>query len=62
MTKFAQANWNQDTFDGNGKSGITIDFSKFQVMVIDFLYLGGAGVRYGFVLNGVVLAKHLAIC
>jgi len=61
ITKFAQADWNQDTFDGNGKSGITIDFTKFQVMVLDFLYLGGAGVRYGFVLNGVVQWAHIYI-
>ena len=59
LTSVGQSSWNQDSFDGSGASGITIDFTKFQVFVIDFLYLGGAAVRFGFVLEGVVRWAHV---
>lgn len=37
-----QANWNQDKFDGTGKSGFNLDVSKAQIWWIDFeaLYVG----------------------
>lgn len=52
ITKITQANWNIDHLDGandaNNPSGVEILFDKFNVMVIDFLYLGGTAVRFGF--------------
>jgi len=48
VTYITQANWNIDKLDGTGPSGVTQDFTNFQVLVIDFLYLGGTAVRFGF--------------
>lgn len=31
-----------------------IDFSKFNVLVIQFLYLGGTAIRFGFIVNGLI--------
>lgn len=47
LIEIDQASWNVDTLDGTGPSGVTQDFSLFNVMVIDFLYLGGTAVRFG---------------
>lgn len=47
-----QANWNLDTMDGTGPSGITIDPTKTQILVIDFEWLGVGRVRMGFVIDG----------
>ncbi len=57
-TQIAQANWNIDTMDGNGASGITIDFTKAQILIIDFEWLGVGRVRMGFVVNGLVYYSH----
>lgn len=54
----AQANWNLDTMDGNGASGITLDFDKAQIFVIDFEWLGVGRVRTGFVVDGKVYYCH----
>jgi hypothetical protein len=47
LIEIDQASWNVDKLDGTGASGVTQDFSLFNVMVIDFLYLGGTAVRFG---------------
>jgi hypothetical protein len=39
-------------------SGVTLDLTKQQVMVLDFGWLGSAVVRWGFVLNGQVVIVH----
>jgi len=57
-TAVAQANWNLDTLDGNGRSGITIDWSKTQILFIDFEWLGVGRVRMGFVIDGKVYYCH----
>jgi len=46
--RFAQADWNVDKLDGSGKSGITLNPNNFTVFIMDFLYLGGTAVRFGF--------------
>jgi hypothetical protein len=48
----AQAAWNLDKMDGTGPSGITLDATKAQVMVIDLQYLGVGRVRVGFAVDG----------
>lgn len=53
-----QSEWNLDTLDGNGESGLTLDFSNFNVFVFDFLYLGGTTVRFGFFVNGGIVWVH----
>ena len=40
-TRIARANWNGDKLDGTGPSGITIDFTKFQTMVIEYNWFTG---------------------
>jgi len=53
-----QANWNVDKLDGTGKSGLTLDTSKTQILVIDLQALYVGRVRLGFDINGVVIWCH----
>lgn len=57
-TRIAQSNWNGDTFDGNGTSGITLDVSKTQILWTDIEWLGVGSVRVGFVIDGVFHVVH----
>lgn len=57
-TKVAQADWNLDTFDGTGASGITLDPTKSQILIIDFEWLGVGRVRMGWVVDGKVYYCH----
>lgn len=41
-----QQDWNIDTLDGNGPSGVDIDFSKLNVYQIQFRWLGAGEIRY----------------
>lgn len=54
----AQASWNIDTFDGNGPSGVTLDFTKVQILFMDFEWLGVGRVRMGFVVDGKIYYAH----
>lgn len=53
-----QANWNLDRFDGTGPSGITLDISKTQILVIDFQALYVGRVRIGFDIDGQIIFAH----
>ena len=53
-----QANWNIDKMDGSGVSGVSLDFSKSQILVIDFEWLGVGCVRVGFVVDGTIYYCH----
>jgi hypothetical protein len=53
-----QANWNIDKMDGTGVSNIELDFSKSQILVIDFEWLGVGCVRIGFVVDGRIFYCH----
>jgi hypothetical protein len=57
-TAVAKANWNLDKLDGTGASGVTIDFTKTQILVIDIEWLGVGRVRVGFVFDGLVVYAH----
>lgn len=57
-TAVAQADWNLDTFDGNGPSGITLDPTKSQILWIDFEWLGVGRVRMGWVVDGKIYYCH----
>lgn len=59
-TATAQASWNIDTMDGNGPSGITIDPTASQILLIDFEWLGVGIVRFGFVIDGQIIYCHVA--
>jgi len=56
--KIAQADWNIDTLDGNGKSGILLDASKTNIFMIDFQWLGVGAVRFGVDVDGVAVYCH----
>jgi hypothetical protein len=48
-----QADWNIDPFDGTGPSGITLDFTCTQILLIDAQWLAVGRVRIGFDIDGV---------
>lgn len=56
------SNWNLDRLDGSknnlNKSGIQIDYTKSQILVIDYQWLGVGRVRMGFVLGGNIVFCH----
>jgi len=54
----AQASWNIDPMDGSGPSAHTIDWTKSQIFVMDFEWLGVGRVRYGLVKDGLVYYVH----
>ena len=56
--RIAQSNWNQDTLDGNGPSGITLDLSKSQILYMDIEWLGLGTARMGFIIDGVFVPAH----
>lgn len=53
-----QPNWSLDKMDGTGESGVELDFSKAQILVIDFEWLGVGRVRMGFNVNGKTYYAH----
>ena len=54
-TAILQSAWNRDKLNGTGESGITVDITKSQILVIDFQWLSVGRVRVGFSLNGTLL-------
>lgn len=57
-TLVSQSNWNVDKMDGSGHSRITVDWTKAQIFVIDYEWLGVGRVRFGMVINGLVYYVH----
>ena len=53
-----QSDWNLDKMDGTGSSGITLDFTKSQIFMIDFEWLASGRIRYGFIVNGIPVYCH----
>lgn len=58
QSKVTQANWNMDTMDGNGASGITLDFDATQIFHMEFEWLGVGSVWFGVVVDGVLYYVH----
>lgn len=58
VTSVNQSAWNVDKLDGTGVSGITVDWSKSQILAIDFEWLGVGRVRCGLVIDGMVFYFH----
>jgi hypothetical protein len=54
----AQADWNIDKMNGTGPSGLTVDFTKTQILFIDAQWLGVGRVRVGFDINGILYPCH----
>jgi len=57
-TAVNQSAWNLDKMDGTGPSGLTIDWTKEQIFVIDFQWLGVGRVRFGVALKGMLIYVH----
>ncbi len=53
-----QSAWNIDKFDGTGVSGITIDFTKTQILFISAQWLAVGRVVVGFDINGILYPAH----
>lgn len=53
-----QADWNLDRMDGSGPSGIDLNWSKAQIFVIDYEWLGVGRIRFGFNVGGVTYYCH----
>lgn len=53
-----QSGWNLDKLDGTGPSGISLDFSTTQILVIDVQALYVGRVRVGFDLGGEIIYAH----
>lgn len=53
-----QTSWNIDKFNGTGPSGVTLDSTKSQILMIDLQWLGIGRVRVGFNVNGVFWPAH----
>lgn len=46
LCSVAQASWNIDPMNWSWPSWVTMDWSKFHIIVMDFLYLGWTSVRF----------------
>lgn len=57
-TKVAQTDWNIDKMDGTGRSKITLNLSKSQLLWMDLEWLGVGSVRIGFVHDGNFIQCH----
>lgn len=56
--RYAQLDWNNDTFDGTGHSGVILNPSHRQILDMDIGWLGVGRVRYGFNINGRTIYGH----
>jgi hypothetical protein len=54
----SQPNWNRDPLNGSGSSGVAINWSRPQIMLIEMGWLGYAGVRISFMVDGVYIVAH----
>jgi hypothetical protein len=59
-SKYIRSIWNVDKMDGSGPSGVNLDFTKTQIMIIDYEWLGVGRCRIGFVVSGNIYYAHYA--
>ena len=57
-TTTSQTSWSLDTMNGDGPSGVILDRTKAQILVIDYEWLGTGTVRFGFIINGRIIYAH----
>jgi hypothetical protein len=58
LTQIFQSDWNIDKLNGTGLSGLTLNFRKTQLFVIDMEWLGVGRVRFGFYAYGKIQYCH----
>jgi len=56
--EIVQNNWNLDKLDGTGRSGLTIDLTKMQILIIDAQMLYAGRIRFGFDIGGILVYAH----
>lgn len=56
-TRISRATW-IDPVDGTGPSGVSLDWTKTQLMFIDFQWLGVGRIRFGFVHDGCFITAN----
>ena len=56
--RVVQTSWNVDPMDGNGPSGVTVDWAKNQIFSIDFEWLATGRVRMYLMIDGVFYVIH----
>jgi len=56
--RVARADWSDDKMDGTGPSGITINYSNIQLMVIEYEWYGAGQVEWKFVIDNNAFAVH----
>lgn len=54
----SQPDWNIDKMDGSGVSGVVLDLTKAQILVMDYQWLGVGTWRCGFNINGITHYAH----
>jgi len=57
-TVISQSQWNIDRLNGGGSTGINLDCTKSQILVMDLEWLGVGRVRIGFVVDGIPVYAH----
>jgi hypothetical protein len=57
-TVVEQSSWNLNKLDGTGAGGLTVDFSKHQLFVIEYGWQGIAAIKFGFYINGRIVHCH----
>lgn len=57
-TLVAQNDWNFDKMDGTGPSGIIADWSKIQIFMTDYGWLGADPIRWGLIIDGLIYIVH----
>lgn len=60
--RVVQADWSLDPLDGSGRSGVDLDLSLSQILVIDLQWLGMGRVRVGFDIGGQIFYAHEFLC
>jgi hypothetical protein len=58
VNSILQNNWNIDPLNGTGTTGIKLNFTKAQLFVIDFEWLGVGRIRFGFYIYGKIIYCH----
>lgn len=53
-----QTLWSLDRLNGSGISGKTLDLTRIQMLVIDFQFVAVGVVRFGFLIDGIVVYVH----
>lgn len=58
-TRVAQTNWNVDTLNGSGVSGVTVGFNYNIIYNIEFVYLGSGNAKLGVYYDGIFHVAHI---